>query len=76
MVNHEQHAIAVGDGKIENLVPMPGDAFQFVTAKRRVPPVDAEQGELSPRGLLNLGGKRLELVFEPDGAPEIGRAVV
>jgi hypothetical protein len=38
-INDEENAIFFGDIEIENLMAMPGDAGEFMTAQRRMPPI-------------------------------------
>ena len=75
MVNNEQNPVTVGDPEIKDLMPVPGDAFEFVAAQRGVTPIGTEQSELGAGDFLNLGRKFLELVFEPHGAAEDHRSL-
>ena len=75
VVNHEQDAVAVGHPKVEDLMAMPGDAFQFVAAERGMPPIGTEQGELGAGNTLDIGRKGFELALEPDGPPEDHRSL-
>ena len=75
MVNYKQDTVTVGDGEIEDLVAVPGDAFEFVAAERGMPAIRTEQREFGTGNLLDVERKSVELVFEPDSAPEDPRSL-
>jgi hypothetical protein len=69
MVNYKQHAISIGNPKIKNLMTMPKQTFQLVSAKGRMPPVLTEQGEFGMGSALDFGRERREFTFESDATP-------
>ena len=69
MINYKQHAASVSDPKVKNLVTMPEQTFQFVCAKRRMPPVLAEKGELGTGNTFDFRRQHGEFAFEADTAP-------
>ena len=66
-INDEENAIFFGDIKIENLVAMPENAREFMTAQRRMAPVRREEREFRASGALNFGGKISKFSLEPNG---------
>ena len=70
-INDEENAISVGDIKVENLVSVPEEACQFVTAQRGMPPVRGEKREFAASGAFDFGRKISELSFKSNG-PAIG----
>jgi hypothetical protein len=75
VVNNEQDAVAIRHRKVEDLMAMPDNTFQFVAAERGMPPIGAEQGELGAGSGLDIGRKGFELALKPDGAPEDYRSL-
>jgi len=49
MVDHEKDAIRVSDAEIKDLMLVPSDTLEFMTSKRRMPPIASEERELVPR---------------------------
>ena len=68
-IDDEENAVFVGDIKIENLVPMPEDAGEFVTSQRRMPPVRREESKFSASGALDFSRKVSKLSLKSNGAP-------
>src|ERR1017187_4659095 len=75
VINHEQDAVAIRHPKVEDLMTVPRDAFEFVAAKRGMSPIGAEQGELGASNVPDVGRKGFEFAFEPDRAPEDHRSL-
>ena len=80
MIGDEQNAVFFGDIQIENLVTMPENISEFVTAQRRMPPVcrSAFTGELrrargehkfSAGSAFNLGRKISKFSLKSNRAP-------
>ena len=67
-IDDEQNTIFFGDMKIENLVAMPENAREFMTAQRRMTPVRREEREFLASGALNFEGKVSKFSLEPNGS--------
>jgi hypothetical protein len=70
MVYHEKDAVTVIDGEIKYWMLVPSDTLQFVTSKRRVAPIGAEERKPGARHFLDLRRKFFEFAFEADSPPE------
>jgi hypothetical protein len=65
--SHEENAIFFGDIKVKNLVAMPENAREFMTAQRWMAPVRREEREFRASGALNLGGLKAALrLYQPN----------
>jgi len=56
-INDEENAIFFGDIKIENLVAMPENAREFMTAQRRMAPVRRESANFARAARLISGAR-------------------
>jgi hypothetical protein len=70
MVDYEKDSVTVSDVEIKDRMFMPSDTLEFVTSKRRMPPIGSEERELVARHFLNLRRKVFEFAFEPYRPPE------
>ena len=68
-INDEQNAVFFGDIQIENLVTMPENISEFVTAQRRMPPVCREEHKFRASGAFNLGRKISKFSLKSNRAP-------
>ena len=67
-INHEENAIFFGDIKVENLVAMPENVRELVTAQGRMTPVLREESELRASSSLDPRRKASKFPFEPNSA--------
>ena len=68
-IDDEENAVFLSHIQIENLMTMPENTSEFVTAQRRVPPVRRKKSKFRACGAFNLRRKIPKVFLESNGAP-------